>query len=145
MNGAENKNFGKPLAPEEYRRQGLFMVLLKVAKWKSVHSPIRISPAWILAPTLSIGSTSLLSQTRMETLRDDRYDSEQSYLEQFVISENSDYRDMSNFNVEDFLVDSLKENVVSLVDLDRKHMENLQKPYNERFIVTDGVVCAIRT
>ena len=48
---------------------------------------------------------------------------------------------MSNFNVEDFLVDSLKDNVVSLVDLDRKHMENLQKPYNQRFIVTDGVVC----
>lgn len=142
MNGAENKNFGKPLAPEEYRRQGIFYGSVDGGEMEIRPFSYKRNPCLEFAPNtfewvhfLAIpnenGNLYGMTDTTLNSL----------ILNSSLSPDNSDYRDMSNFNVEDFLVDSLKENVVSLVDLDRKHMENLQKPYNQRFIVTDGVVC----
>jgi len=55
--------------------------------------------------------------------------------------ENTDYRDMSSFDFENFLVSNLESHVVPLVELDDAHVKRQTLAYNDRFIVTDGVVC----
>lgn len=142
MNGGENKGYGKPLPVEQFRRQGLFYGSsdggeMKVWPFSYKNQPsVEFEPntfEWVhfLAIPNENGNLYGMTDVTKNSL----------ILNESLDPENTDYRDMSSFDFENFLVSNLESHVVPLVELDDAHVKRQTLAYNDRFIVTDGVVC----
>lgn len=144
MNGGENKQYGKPLPVEQFRRQGLFYGSADGGEMKMWPFSYKNQPAVDFSPNVfewvhfmaipnENGSLYGMTETTLNSL----------VLNNTLEPDNSDFRNMNDFNVENFLTEKLSEHIVPLVDIDRAHTERQALEYNKRFIVTDGVVCGM--
>jgi hypothetical protein len=141
-NGGENKGYGKPLPAEQFRRQGLFYGSVEGGEkqlWPFSYknqpgvdfSPNTFDWVHFLAIPNENGNMYGMTEVTLNSLlRNADLD-----------PENSDYRNMDTFKVEDFLLEKMDSHVVPLVDVDMAHTERQSLPYNERFIITEGTVC----
>jgi hypothetical protein len=55
--------------------------------------------------------------------------------------ENSDYRDVSEFDFVGTLASAYEKHLTPLVEIDRAHITMQTYPSKERFVITDGTVC----
>ena len=62
-------------------------------------------------------------------------------MNQDLDTENSDYRDVGNYNFVNDLTKLLHSKVISLVDLAEQHQQLQMLPSKERYVITDGTVC----
>ena len=142
-NGGENKGYGKPLPVELYRRQGLFYGSVEGGENQIWAFSYKNQPAVEFEPSTFewLHMLAIPNEERGALYGMTDVTKASMIYNSALEPENSDHRNMGNFNFEDFLVNELTSHLVPLVEIDRAHIERQALPYNERFIVTDGVVC----
>ena len=143
MSGAKNKNFGKPLPKEEFKRLGIFYGSIEGGENKSYffsykkEGCLEFAPPcfeWLhmtVIPSEDGSSLYGFTQTTKISLT----------MNADVDPESDNYRDMSSFDFVESITENFDQKVVALVDLDRRHLENQSLTGRERFIITDGTVC----
>jgi len=145
MSGAKNRNYGKPLPLEQFRRTGIFYGSLEGGEMKTYMFSYKNQPAvdfspncyeWIhflCIPSDDGSAIYGMTETTLKSLM----------LNTDVDPEGDDYRDMSSFDFESCLASNFKSHLVPLPDVDRAHIERQTLPARERFIITDGSVDSI--
>ncbi len=143
MNGGTNKNFGKPLPKEQYRRTGIFYGSVAGGEMKPYYFGYKNQPAvdFTPQPFTWLHFTCVANENGT-----DLYGATTTTLNSLVLNEELDpqgeqYRDVSNYDFQQLLVDAFDSNITPLVELDRRHMQMQTLPAKERFVVTDGTVC----
>ena len=142
-NGGENKGYGKPLPVEQFRRQGLFYGSVEGKEGMALYPfSYKNQPAvefepntfeWVHFLAIPNDNGNLYGMTDVTKAS--------LVLNSALDPENSDHRNMDSFDFENLLINEMSSHIVPLVEIDRAHVERQSLPYNERFIVTDGVVC----
>ena len=143
QNGGENRNFGKPLPLEQFRRTGVFFGSVEVGEMKKYNfsyknqGGVNFTPNtydfvhFVAIPSedgnnlYGMTETTLASLIRNAELNPD----------------NSDYRNMDSYDFEECLANNFGSHLTPLVEIDRAHITRQTLPNNERFIITDGTVC----
>lgn len=143
MNGGENKGFGKPLPASTMRRSGIFYGSVNGSEFSTYQfsyknqGGIDFQPntfEWVHFTAIPSGDGGSIYGMTMVT-------KDSLIANDSLDPDNSDYRNMSHFNFQEFLVEGFSEHICTLVDLDRMHIQMQTRPSKERFVVTDGVVC----
>ena len=142
MSGSANKNYGKPLPVEQFRRSGIFFGSIDGAEMKSYMFSYKNQPAIDFTPNCyefihmlcipSEDGSAIYGMTKT-TLQSLQVNSE-------LDPEGDDYRDMGDFDFETCLAQNYSSHLVPLVEVDRAHITRQTLPSKERFIITDGVV-----
>jgi len=143
QNGGENRNFGKPLPLEQFRRTGVFFGSVEGGEMKKYNfsyknqGGVNFTPNtydfvhFVAIPSedgnnlYGMTETTLASLIRNAELNPD----------------NSDYRNMDSYDFEECLANNFGSHLTPLVEIDRAHITRQTLPNNERFIITDGTVC----
>lgn len=143
MSGSTNKNYGKPLPLEQFRRSGLFYGSIDGGEKKLYNFSYKNQPAidfapncfeWIYFACIPSEDGSAIYGMTKTTLN--------SLVKHSDTNPEADnYEDVSGFDFEQCLVDNLSSHLVPLVEVDRAHIQRQTLPSKERFIVTDGTVC----
>ena len=141
--GGENRNFGKPLPLEQFRRTGVFFGSVEGGEMKKYNfsyknqGGVNFTPNtydfvhFVAIPSedgnnlYGMTETTLASLIRNAELNPD----------------NSDYRNMDSYDFEECLANNFGSHLTPLVEIDRAHITRQTLPNNERFIITDGTVC----
>lgn len=144
MNGGTNKNFGKPLPKEQYRRTGIFFGRVgDDTENKSYFFSYKNEGCMEFSPKC-------FEFLHMMVIKNDNGTDIYGFTDVTKASlimnadldpENSDYRDVSNFDYTDCLTEWFADKIAPLVDLNSKHINNLTLPSKERYVITDGTVC----
>tara|TARA_R110000803_G_scaffold175760_1_gene238285 strand:- start:3302 stop:4525 length:1224 start_codon:yes stop_codon:yes gene_type:complete len=143
MNGGENRNYGKPLPVEQFRRSGVFYGSVDGADMKPYQfsyknqGGIEFTPDcydfvhFVGIPSEDGGSLYGMTMTTKNSLiRNDDLD-----------PENSDYRDMGEVDFVNQLNLNFESHMVELVEIDRAHITRQTLPAKDRFVITSGTVC----
>ena len=143
--GDWNKNYGKPLPKEEYRRSGVFIgeVDGQMGKWDFSYkgeSCVMFEPKTFefvhfscIPNSFRAGAVSGGTDTTLTSLM---YNSD-------LPTDSDSYRDVSQITIEDTLAEYCGDNTCHLVEIDRYHSNVMSKPYSDRFVITDGSVTSI--
>jgi|TARA_Y100000114_G_scaffold37377_2_gene33004 hypothetical protein len=143
--GDWNKNYGKPLVKEEYRRSGVFIgeVNGQMGKWDFSYkgaSCIDFEPKTFefvhfscIPNSFKAGAISGGTDTTLTSL---------VYNVDLPV-ESDLYVDVSEVSIQDALMQHCEGNYSPLIDIDRYHSEVSMKPYADRFVFTDGSVTSI--
>ncbi len=143
--GNWNKNYGKPLPKEEYRRSGVFIgeVDGQMGKWDFSYkgtSCIDFEPKTFefvhfscIPNSFRAGAISGGTDTTLTSL---------VYNVDLPV-ESDLYVDVSEVSIQDALMQHCEGNYSPLIDIDRYHSEVSMKPYADRFVFTDGSVTSI--
>ena len=143
MNGGENRNYGKPLPLEQMRRSGVFYGSVDGTDMKSYQFSYKnqggvefIPKCFEFVHFIGIPSedgNSLYGMTM--TTKDSLINNAD------LDPENSDYRDMGEFDFVGVLASDYESHLAPLVEIDRVHITRQTLPAKDRFVVTDGTVC----
>ena len=143
--GDWNKNYGKPLPKEEYRRSGVFVgeVDGQMGKWDFSYkgtSCVHFEPKTFefvhfscIPNSFRAGAISGGTDTTLTSLV---YNADLS-------TDSETYRDVSQIDIQDTLMEFCESNYSPLVDIDRYHASAMSKNYADRFVFTDGSVTSI--
>jgi len=143
MSGAENRNYGKPLPLEQFRRTGVFFGSVDGGEMKTYTFSYKNQPAidfapncfeWIHFACIPSDDGSAIYGMTKTTLSSLVNHSD-------VNPESENYQDVSSFDFEQCLVDNFSSHLVPLVEIDRAHIQRQTLPAKERFVITDGTVC----
>jgi hypothetical protein len=143
MNGGENRNYGKPLPLEQMRRSGIFYGSVDGGEMKSYQFSYKNQGGVEFTPNCyefvhfvgipSEDGTNIYGMT-MTT--------KNSLIANADLDpENSDYRDVSEFDFVGTLASAYEKHLTPLVEIDRAHITMQTYPSKERFVITDGTVC----
>ena len=143
QNGGENRNFGKPLPLEQFRRSGVFFGSVEGGEMKKYNFSYKNQGGVDFTPDTYdfvhfrgipsedgnniYGMTDVTKSTLIRNAE--------------LNPDNSDYRNMDNYDFEECLANNFGNHLVPLVEIDRAHIMRQTLPNSERFIVTDGTVC----
>jgi len=143
-NGGKNRNFGKPLPSQEYRRTGVFYGMVgDSTEMKPYFFSYKKDGCLDFQPNC-------FEHLHMVVIKNENSDDIYGYTEVTKSSlvmndsldpENSDYRDMSKFDYVEVLTDVFSHKISALVDIEREHGNNSMLPVKERYLITDGTVC----
>jgi hypothetical protein len=144
MNGGTNKGFGKALPVKLMRRTGIFV--------GQVGDSTEMKPYFFSYK--KVGCIDFAPNTfefiHMKVILNDNgtdiYGFTGTTRDSLVMNvdldpENSDYRDMSDYDFSQAMIDLLPDKVITLVDLEQQHMSNQMLPSKDRYVITDGTVC----
>jgi len=143
MNGGVNRNFGKPLPREQYRRTGIFYGSVAGGEMKPYFFSYKNQPAVDFTPQpFNWVHFSCVANENGTDL----YGATTTTLNSLVMNADLDpegdkYRDTSGYDIQQILVDAFSDKLTPLVELDRQHMVMQTLPAKERFVITDGTVC----
>lgn len=143
QNGGENRNFGKPLPLEQFRRSGIFYGSVEGGEMKKYNFSYKNQGGVDFTPDTYdfihfraipsddgnniYGMTDVTKTTLIKNAD--------------LNPDNSDYRNMEMFDFEECLANNFNNHLVPLVEIDRAHITRQTLPTSERFIITDGTVC----
>jgi hypothetical protein len=143
QNGGENRNFGKPLPLQQFRRSGVFFGSVEGGEMKKYNFSYKNQGGVDFTPDTYdfvhfrgipsedgnniYGMTDVTKSTLIRNAE--------------LNPDNSDYRNMDNYDFEECLANNFGNHLVPLVEIDRAHIMRQTLPNSERFIVTDGTVC----
>lgn len=143
MNGGVNRNYGKPLPKEQFRRTGIFYGSIEGGEMKPYFFGYKNQPAvdfkpqpftWVHFTCVASDNGTDLYGATTTTLNSLRLNSE--------LDPNGDeYMNTDSFDVQDILVSAFESNLTPLIELDRAHITMQTLPAKERFVITDGTVC----
>lgn len=143
-NGGTNRNFGKPLPAQEFRRTGVFYGMVgDSTEMKPYFFSYKKDGCLEFAPNC-------FEYLHMVVIKNETSDDIYGYTEVTKASlvmnenldpENSDYRDMSNFDYVSTLTEVFSDKIAELVDIDRQHANLAMLPVKQRYVITDGTVC----
>tara|TARA_Y100000592_G_scaffold100764_1_gene182624 strand:- start:6500 stop:7753 length:1254 start_codon:yes stop_codon:yes gene_type:complete len=137
-----NANYGKPLPKEEFRRAGIFVGEVDGEfgryffnyKGEASKSFNPKTFEWVhFICIVNSSDASKIHGVKQTTLDSLMYNDA-------LGEEHEDYRDMSQVNKKGLLMKYCEDNYAPIIDLERVHSMNGSKPYNERFVFTDGNV-----
>jgi len=143
MNGGKNANYGKPLPKEQFRRTGIFFGSVGGSENKAWFFSYKNQAGVDFAPNTFEWVHFLCIEGSNGT---DIYGAKDLTLNSLTLNssldpENEVYRDMSSFDFEQALKDNFMSNIVSLVELDKEHIQRQAIASKERYVITDGTVC----
>jgi hypothetical protein len=143
MSGGINRNYGKPLPREQFRRTGIFYGSVMGGEMKSYFFSYKNQPAVDFQPQPFTWVHFVCVANENGT---DLYGATTTTLNSLTLNADLDpesdaYRDTSSYDVQEILVEAFSDKVTPLVELDRRHMLMQTLPAKERFIITDGTVC----
>ncbi len=143
MNGGENRNFGKPLPKEQFRRSGIFYGSVNGQDFSVYQFSYKNQGGIDFQPKTFdwVHFTGIPSEDGKNIYGMTDITLKTLIRNEDLDPENSDFRSMGHFNFQDLLVESFNNHVCALVDIDRKHIEMQTLPSKERFVITDGTVC----
>jgi len=143
-NGGVNRNYGKPLPLNEYRRTGIFYGMVgDDTEMKSYNFSYKKKGCIDFAPNcFEFLHMSVIKNENGE----DIYGYTNVTLDSLVMNsslnpDSEDYRDMNNFNFVEVLTENYNHKITELVDIDRQHTNNAMLPVKDRYVITDGTVC----
>jgi len=143
MNGGKNKNYGKPLPKEQFRRAGIFYGSVNGEDNQMYYfsyknqGGIDFQPntfEWVHFLCIAGSNGTDIYGASDVTIKSLQINSE-------IDPEADAFRNMSDFNFEDCLRESFDSHLTPLIELDRAHIKRQALPSKERFIITDGTVC----
>ena len=143
MNGGKNANFGKPLPKEQFRRSGIFFGSIGGTDMQMYNFSYKNQGGIDFKPNTFEWVHFLCIEGSNGT---DIYGATDLTINSLTTNasldpENEIYRDMGDFNFEECLQNNFSDHIVSLVEMDKEHLQRQALPSKERFIVTDGTVC----
>ena len=143
MSGAENKNYGKPLPVEQYRRSGIFYGSVNGSEMQIFNFSYKNQGGVDFAPSTFewVHFLCVLNDNGKDIYGATMVTKDSLMLNESVDPESVDYRDMSNFDFEDCLANNFSDHLVPLIEIDRAHVQRQTLPAKEKFIITDGTVC----
>ena len=143
QNGGENRNFGKPLPLQQFRRSGVFFGSVEGGEMKKYNFSYKNQGGVDFTPDTYdfvhfrgipsddgnniYGMTDVTKSTLIRNAE--------------LNPDNSDYRNMEMFDFEECLANNFGNHLVPLVEIDRAHIMRQTLPNSERFVITDGTVC----
>ena len=143
QNGGENRNFGKPLPLQQFRRSGVFFGSVEGGEMKKYNFSYKNQGGVDFTPDTYdfvhfrgipsddgnniYGMTDVTKSTLIRNAE--------------LNPDNSDYRNMEMFDFEECLANNFSNHLVPLVEIDRAHITRQTLPTSERFVITDGTVC----
>jgi len=143
QNGGENRNFGKPLPLQQFRRSGVFFGSVEGGEMKKYNFSYKNQGGVDFTPDTYdfvhfrgipsedgnniYGMTDVTKSTLIRNAE--------------LNPDNSDYRNMDNYDFEECLANNFGNHLVPLVEIDRAHIMRQTLPNSERFVITDGTVC----
>jgi len=143
MSGGVNRNYGKPLPKEQFRRTGIFYGSIEGGEMKPYFFSYKNQPAvdFTPQPFTWVHFTCVASENGT-----DIYGATSTTLNSLRLNDELDpngdeYRNTGSMNAQDILVSAFSDKLTPLIELDRKHILNGTLPAKERFIITDGTVC----
>jgi hypothetical protein len=142
--GATNRNYGKPLPANEFRRTGVFYGMVgDDSEMKSYNFSYKKKGCIDFAPNcFEFLHMSVIKNENGE----DIYGYTEVTLNSLVMNnsldpEHEDYRGMDNYNFVEVLTDVYSSKIAELVDIERQHTNNAMLAVKERYLITDGTVC----
>jgi hypothetical protein len=140
-----NTNYGKPLPKEQYNRAAIFIGEVNGVlgqyffNYKGEHSKLFIPDTFKYVHFVCIINKNMPNKIHGITNK-----TLASLIYNDDLSDDSDVkRDMSNDNIADVLMNFSQDNYSPILDLDRYHSVNASKPYNEKYVITDGSVSSM--
>tara|TARA_R110000787_G_scaffold255605_1_gene360957 strand:+ start:280 stop:1497 length:1218 start_codon:yes stop_codon:yes gene_type:complete len=143
QNGGENRNHGKPLPLEQFRRNGVFFGSVEGGEMKKYvfsyknQGGIDFTPStydfvhFVAIPSEDGKNLYGMTQTTKASL----------IRNADLNPDNSDYRNMDSYDFEECLANNFGTHLTPLVEIDRAHITRQTLPASERFVITDGTVC----
>jgi hypothetical protein len=143
MSGGTNRNFGKPLPKEQFRRTGIFYGSIAGGEMKSYYFSYKNQPAVDFQPQPFTWVHFICVANENG---EDIYGATTTTLNSLSLNADLDpesdaYRDTSAYDIQEILVEVFSDKLTPLVELDRQHMTMQTLPAKERFVITDGTVC----
>jgi hypothetical protein len=143
MSGGTNRNFGKPLPKEQFRRTGIFYGSIAGGEMKSYYFSYKNQPAVDFQPQPFTWVHFICVANENG---EDIYGATTTTLNSLSLNADLDpesdaYRDTSAYDIQEILVEAFSDKLTPLVELDRQHMTMQTLPAKERFVITDGTVC----
>ena len=143
QNGGENRNYGKPLPLEQFRRSGVFYGSVEGGEMKKYNFSYKNQGGVDFTPNTydfvhfvaipSDDGNNLYGMTDV---------TKASLIRNADLNpDNSDYRNMDNYDFEECLANNFGSHLTPLVEIDRAHILRQTLPTSERFVITDGTVC----
>jgi hypothetical protein len=143
-NGGTNRNFGKPLPAQEFRRTGVFYGMVgDSTEMKPYFFSYKKDGCLEFAPNCFefLHMTVIKNENSDDIYGYTMVTKESLQLNRELDPQSEDYRDMSNYNYVEVLTNSFSNKIVELVDIDRQHGNLGMLPIKERYVITDGTVC----
>ena len=143
-NGGTNRNFGKPLPAQEFRRTGVFYGMVgDSTEMKPYFFSYKKDGCLEFAPNCFefLHMTVIKNENSDDIYGYTMVTKESLQLNRELDPQSEDYRDMSNYNYVEVLTNTFSNKIVELVDIDRQHGNLGMLPVKERYVITDGTVC----
>ena len=143
-NGGTNRNFGKPLPAQEFRRTGVFYGMVgDSTEMKPYFFSYKKDGCLEFAPNCFefLHMTVIKNENSDDIYGYTMVTKESLQLNRELDPQSEDYRDMSNYNYVEVLTNTFSNKIVELVDIDRQHGNLAMLPVKERYVITDGTVC----
>jgi hypothetical protein len=143
-NGGTNRNFGKPLPAQEFRRTGVFYGMVgDSTEMKPYFFSYKKDGCLEFAPNCFefLHMTVIKNENSDDIYGYTMVTKESLQLNRELDPQSEDYRDMSNYNYVEVLTNTFSNKIVELVDIDRQHGNLGMLPIKERYVITDGTVC----
>ena len=141
-----NKNYGRPLPIEEYRRSGIFIGEVEGLGFGRYYFNYKGEASRGFSPA----TFTFVHFTCIPNSNDNLkiHGATETTLASLVYNDNLpegdvEKRDVEAINMQDLLMQFCEDNYSPLLDLDRYHGLASMKNYNERFVVTDGSVSSM--
>lgn len=143
-NGGTNKNYGKPLPAQEFRRTGVFFGMVgDSTEMKPYFFSYKKDGCLEFAPNCFefLHMTVIKNENSDDIYGYTMVTKESLQMNRELDPQSEGYRDMSDYNFVECLTDFFSNKIVELVDIDRQHGNLAMLPVKERYVITDGTVC----
>ena len=143
QNGGENRNFGKPLPLEQFRRSGVFFGSVEGGEMKKYIFSYKNQGGVDFTPdTYDFVHFRAIPSEDGNNIYGMTTSTKESLIRNADVDpDNSDYRNMETFDFQECLANNFSSHLVPLVEIDRAHIQRQTLPTSERFVITDGTVC----
>ena len=143
-NGGTNKNYGKPLPAQEFRRTGVFFGMVgDSTEMKPYFFSYKKDGCLDFAPNCFefLHMTVIKNENSDDIYGYTMVTKESLQMNRELDPQSEGYRDMSDYNYVEVLTNNFSNKIVELVDIDRQHGNLAMLPVKERYVITDGTVC----
>ena len=143
-NGGTNKNYGKPLPAQEFRRTGVFFGMVgDSTEMKPYFFSYKKDGCLEFAPNCFefLYMTVIKNENSDDIYGYTMVTKESLQMNIELDPQSEGYRDMSDYNYVECLTNFFSNKIVELVDIDRQHGNLAMLPVKERYVITDGTVC----
>lgn len=143
QNGGENRNHGKPLPLEQFRRSGVFFGSVDGGEMKKYNFSYKNQGGVDFTPnTYDYVHFVAIPSEDGNNLYGMTETTKASLIRNADLNpDNSDYRNMEHYDFEECLANNFGTHLTPLVEIDRAHITRQTLPASDRFIITDGTVC----